>query len=93
MEFVYVVIENGEAYPNAYKKYDSAVRAVNDKHKSELNRQIEEIPYYKDEILGYVNPPENPSGITFLYIEKETNIYIYKLYVDSNVAERFIVKN
>ena len=79
IEFVYIVIENGEANSNAYKTYESAVKVVNDKYKEELDRQIEEIPDYKDHIIELVNPIENPSGKTFLYIEKGTYIDIYKL--------------
>jgi hypothetical protein len=78
-EFVYAVIENGEAYQYAYKTYASAVKAVNDRHKDELDRQIQEIPDYKEQILGDVNPKEDPSGKTFLYIEKEIHIHICKL--------------
>ena len=77
-EFVYVVIENGEAYQNVYKTYESAVKAVNDRHKDELDRQIQEIPDYKEQILGDVNPTEDPSGKTYLYIEKEIHIHIWK---------------
>ena len=76
---VYVVIENGEAYSNAYKTYESAVKAVNEKHMTELQNQIEQVPDEREKILGYVNPLEDPSGKTFLYVEKEIYIYIYKL--------------
>lgn len=79
MEFVYVVVENGEAYPSAYTAYESAVKAVNVTHQDELNRQIDEIPDCQDEILSRVNPEEDPSGKTFLYIEKGIYIYIYRL--------------
>ena len=79
MEFVYVVIENGEAYPNAYMTYAAAVRAVNEKHQQELNRQIEENPEGRNEILGDVNPSENASGTTSLYIEKGIQILVHKL--------------
>ena len=76
---LYVVIENGEAYPNLYKTYESAVKAVNDKHMEELERQIEEVPDLKEEILRDVNRSENPSGTTLLHVEKGINIYIHKL--------------
>lgn len=79
MESVYIVIENGEAYPNAYGTYAAAVRAVNEKHQQELNRQIEENPEGRNEILGDVNPSENASGTTSLYIEKGIQILIHKL--------------
>jgi hypothetical protein len=79
MESVYIVIENGEAYPNAYTTYAAAVRAVNDKHQLELNRQVEENPESRNEILGYVNPSENASGTTSLYIEKGIHILVQRL--------------
>jgi len=79
MDFVYVVVENGEAYPSAYKTYESAVKAVNVTHQDELNRQIDENPEFQDKILSDVNPEEDPSGKTLLYIEKGFYIYIYRL--------------
>jgi hypothetical protein len=79
MESVYVVIENGEVYPNAYVTYAAAVRAVNEKHQQELNRQIEENPESRNEILGDVNPSEDASGTTSLYIEKGIQILVHKL--------------
>ena len=88
MEFVYVILENGEAYPSAYTTYAAAVRVVNEKHQDELNRQIEENPEYKDEIVADVNPPENPDGLTSLFIEKETRILIHKLPVVKTVGGR-----
>jgi len=78
-EFVYVVIENGEAYQHVYKTYTSAVKAVNDRHTDELDRQIQELPNCTEQILGDVNPKEDPSGKTYLYIEKEIHIHICKL--------------
>ena len=79
MESVYVIVENGESYPNVYTTYVSAVKAVNDKHRDELNNQILEIPDEKEDILRKVNPPEDISGQTYLYVEKGINITIYKL--------------
>lgn len=79
MEFVYVVIENGEAYPNAYKTYADVLKVVNNKHKAELDRQLDENPEFRDEILGSVNPKEDMSGRTLLYIEKGIEIMVHKL--------------
>jgi len=79
MEYIYFVVENGQAYRNAFKTYESAVKAVNDKHMEELERQIEEVPDLKEEILRDVNRSEDPSGSTFLYVEKGINIYIHRL--------------
>ena len=36
MEYVYVVIENGEAYLQGYRTYKAAVAAVKEKHKEYL---------------------------------------------------------
>jgi hypothetical protein len=82
MEYVYVVNENGEVYPSVYKTYASAVKAVNDKHREYLLELIEEAPEYKEQILGDVNPLENASGKTLLYIEKGIHIEIYKLPIE-----------
>ena len=79
MEYIYVVVENGEAYQNAFRTYESAVKAVNNKHMEELERQIEEVPDLKEEILRDVNRSEDPSGSTLLYVEKGINIYIHRL--------------
>jgi len=79
MEFVYIVVENGEAYSHAYKTYEAAVQVVHNRHAVELQRQMEELPEYRDQILGDMNPKEDPSGTTFLFLEKETRINIHKL--------------
>ena len=79
MESVYIVNENGEVYPTAYKTYAAAQKAVIDKYKEELDRQIKEFPEYTDEILKDVNCLENPTGKTGLYIEKGICIEIHKL--------------
>lgn len=78
MQSFYVVVENGELYPNLYLKYASAVAAVKEKHAEMLEEQIKEAQYLSDmeEILAQVNVPENPSGETALYIEKGINIQI-----------------
>ncbi len=75
---VYVVVENGETYPNVYLKYASAVAAVKEKHAETLEEHIKQVHYLSDieEILAQVNVPENPAGETALYIEKGINILI-----------------
>jgi len=79
MEFVYVIVENGDAYPKAYMTYATAVKAANDKHKEAMEEQTKENPEFKDEVFGDMNPAENPSGTTQLYVEKGINILIHKL--------------
>jgi len=76
--FVYIVVENGDPYPIAYKKYDEAVLAVKLKHKETLD---EDLKYHEKygESCHEVDVPESKSGISYLYIEKGISIYIYKL--------------
>ena len=88
MEFIYIVVENGEAYPNAYKTYSAAIKAVNNKHQEELDSLIEESPEYKNTILGDVNPEESKDGTTKLYIEKGITILIHKLPIDASSGGR-----
>lgn len=85
MESFYVVVENGEAYPNAYKTYESAVKAVKAKHKEYIEEIIKELRYLEEieSTLADINVKENTvSGTTLLYIEKGINIYIHKLPVE-----------
>ena len=76
---VYIIVEDGEPYPNSYITYESALKVANDKHREELDRQIEDMPEYKNQILEDMNPKENEDGKTSLYIEKGLFIYIYKI--------------
>ena len=79
MEF-YVVVENGESYPEAYKTYAAAVAAVKEKNREALEDQINEVRRLEDveAILAEVNRPEGIKQ-THLYVEKGINIIIYKL--------------
>jgi hypothetical protein len=82
MEYIYIVVENGEAYPNAYKNYKSAADSVKEKHKEYLEEQIKELHYLSDieSVLADINVPENiETGLSRLYIEKGINIVIHKL--------------
>lgn len=67
MDSVYVIIENGELYPAAYKRYSSALRQVYFRYR----KQFEE----NDKI----DIPESQSGKTYIYFEKGIHIYIHKL--------------
>jgi hypothetical protein len=82
MEYIYIVVENGEAYPTAYKTYKSAVESVKATHKEYLEERIKEL-YYLDSIestLADINVSENiETGISKLYIEKGIHIQIHKL--------------
>jgi predicted fused transcriptional regulator/phosphomethylpyrimidine kinase len=78
MSSVYVVIENGEPYANVYTSFASAKAAVNAKYAEEIAEQIRESEGYP--ICSKIDEPENIStGITYLYVEKGIQIYIYKL--------------
>ena len=78
MSSVYVVIENGEPYEKVYTSFASAKAAVNAKYAEEIAEQIRESEGYP--ICSKIDEPENIStGITYLYVEKGIQIYIYKL--------------
>jgi len=82
LDEIYIVVENGDAYPDAYKSYASALNAVKAKHRETLEDQIREVQWLEsvESILSDVNVPENiEKGLTHLYIEKGINITIYKL--------------
>jgi 16S rRNA C967 or C1407 C5-methylase (RsmB/RsmF family) len=82
MEYIYIVVENGEAYPMAYESYKLAVKSIKEKHKEYIQEQIKEIYNLDDieSILADINTPENTeTGISKLYIEKGINIQIHKL--------------
>jgi hypothetical protein len=78
MSSVYVVIENGEPYENVYTSFASAAKAVREKHAEEIAEQMRDSDGYP--ICSKIDVPENiATGITYLYVEKGFQIYIYKL--------------
>ena len=83
MEF-YIVVENGEPYPDAYKTFAKAVAAVKEKNRETIEDQIREIGRLEDieSILANVNTPEGVKQ-THLYVEKGINIIIYKFSLGS----------
>jgi len=75
---VYVVVENGVPYPIAYTSFACAAAAAKEKHKETLEEQMREAD--GGSICSDVDVPENTLiGKTYLYVEKEIHIYIYKL--------------
>jgi len=91
--YYYVVVEYSYqfrgSYPEIYNTYEQALVAVQAKHKELLDWKLEEALAAGDEsIESEVDIPENPSGRTDLYIEKEISIEVYRLPVAStpNVA-------
>jgi hypothetical protein len=84
MQTVYVVVENGEIYPSAYKTYKDAVIAVKAKHAEYLEDMIKELKHLDmiESMLADINVPESTdSWKTRLYIEKGINIEICKFSV------------
>jgi len=77
MSSVYVVIENGKPYENVYTSYASAASAVKEKYAEEVAEQRRQSYGYP--ICSEVDVPEAVTGTTYLYVEKEIHIYIYKL--------------
>lgn len=77
MDFVYVVIENGDPYPVAYKRYNEAVAAVKRKHKETLEEDLKYADY--GESIHEVDVSESKEGYSKLYIEKGIHIEIHKL--------------
>jgi hypothetical protein len=80
MQF-YIVVENGEAYPDAYTTYAAAVAAVKEKHREHIEDHIKQCRLEDIEaILADINVPEGANK-TDLYIEKGINIIIHKFLV------------
>ena len=80
MNAVYVIIENGDPYPNVYTSFTSAVATVKVKYKE----VVEELSEEDGSICSELDVPENATGKTYLYIEKGIHIYIFKLPVLEN---------
>jgi len=82
MEFIYIIVENGEPYLTTFKNYKFAVQAVKEKHKEYLEERIKELHYLDsiESVLADINVEENTEkNKTYLYIEKGIHIYIYRL--------------
>ena len=62
---IYVVIENGKGYADAYKTYKEAVDAVKEKHVDDLDNECNELDAEEQQV-------------TYLYIEKGIHIYIHR---------------
>jgi hypothetical protein len=79
MDSVYIVIENGESYPTAYKSFWRAALAVKHKHNKILLEELAECGGNPADMCSNVDVPENKSGTTYMYIEKGIHIDIIKL--------------
>ena len=71
MNFVYVVIEN-YVNPVVFARFADAKASVLEKYREML--EAEGWP-----MASEVNVEESDTGVTYLYIEKGINIYIYRL--------------
>ncbi len=72
--FVYVVIENGDAYPCAYTTYDKAAEAVRAKYKQVIDDDMEGMDSVNDLLTL-----ESPTGMSLMYVEKGIHIEIHRL--------------
>jgi len=78
MNAVYVVVENGDPYPVAYASFESAAAVVKETHKRAVEGERMEVN--RTQISHETVIPENTkTGKTYIYVEKEIHIYIYKL--------------
>lgn len=76
MNVVYVVIEP-EVNPVAYATFAQAKASVLEKYREELEEQAADADGWA--MASDVGAEESATGVTYLYIEKGINIYIYKL--------------
>lgn len=84
--YVYIVVENGEAYPAAYTNYGKAKAAVLAKHRETLDEQRQE---FGDDMASEVDVKENKeTNETLLYIEKGINILIKRLPVKGTLTRK-----
>ena len=78
MVAVYIVVENGVPYPVAYASFESAVAVAKEKHKEALEEEIRQAD--GGSMCSDLDVPENKlTGHTYLYVEKEIHIRIYRL--------------
>jgi hypothetical protein len=71
MDFVYVIIET-EVHPVVFARFADAKASILEKYRERV--EAEDWP-----MASEVNVEESDTGITYLYIEKGINIYIYRL--------------
>jgi len=82
MQEIYIVIENGVLYTDAFTHYKSAINEVKKKHKRYIEEYIKDVGDLEviETALAEINVPENTkTGISYLYIEKGINIEIHKI--------------
>lgn len=80
--YVYIVVENGEAYQHAYITCECAINVVKTKYKDIIEEDLKISKEFGCNPCCDVDVEENQeTGITNLYIEKQIYITIYKLMV------------
>ena len=87
MDYIYIVVENGNPYSSAFITYKSAVTSVKEKHGEYLKDQIKQLDNFFDIeiLLADINVSENTeTNISKLYIEKGINIEIHKISIKYN---------
>ena len=86
MKFVYTIVENGEAYPNAFTSYNDALDEVKKKHADWRDNEEDDVDVEEGHKIG--KKRNGDPNITELYIEKEIYIFIYKLKLASKPFRR-----
>lgn len=91
--FVYVVVERsdqasegGGVFPSAYDTFEKAKAAAISKYQSTIDEQLEESG--DESIMKDIDVSESKTGFTYIYIEKEINIFIHKLPVKTSGGKR-----
>ena len=92
MDYVYVVHEGFDMYPEAYTTYAQAVTAVKTKHKDQITHDLMEASnqgFGPNESGVELDVPESPDGKSHLFIESlKLNIYIMKLPIRKSGGRR-----
>ena len=78
-KFLYTIVENGHGWGTTYTTYDLAKAAVHAKYKDDIDQDHSIAVKYFCPPACDVNKPEDPSGKTCLYIEKEIFCDVYRL--------------
>lgn len=78
MNYVYVVVENGDPYPAVYTSFAAAASAAKERHAETIEEELLEAD--GEPICSDLDVPEDViNGKTSLYVEKGIFIEIYKL--------------
>lgn len=87
---LYVVLENGDLYPNLYSTYDAARAAALHNHVELLAEERVVCAEWGCTMSSQVDVEENKeTGTTKLYVEKEIYITIQRFKVESFKVESF----